>query len=81
MVTKVRGQPAAAASEAARPQPTNWRLLETDGELREALERALSFERASVARAQRRVDRVGALRSQLLSVVPAAGQQAVPRAS
>ncbi len=68
--------------EVVRPQPTGWRLLETDAELREALERALRTERGSAAQAQQRADRLAALRSRLVSAVAGgAGEQATTRVS
>lgn len=77
-----RARGAGAALEVVRPQPTSWRLLETDSELRDALERALRSERAAVERAQQRADRVVALRARLGSVaVRGAAEQVTTRVS
>lgn len=53
----------------------SWRLLEDDAEVREAIERAIACEQASMALAARRADRLAALRRQL---APASVASATP---
>lgn len=62
-----------AGDPVAPPEHHNptWRLLETEAEVREALERALACEQASMRVSAHRAERLADLRRRLTPVAPA----------